>query len=176
MYGPFLFEILLGSLTLCLVAARSPGWFDGDPTSLARDNIKDSDHAPVYLTMPESAEISPFVHDCSVCEVFFGFAGHFEFFAGHWIEFNSSSSQDILKICQTCPASRPVQFARPTSGANQCEPRTSPFCPQQVPRTCLAISHLALGPQKSMTYLFVSTFHDKSISFLRIKVGSPIKK
>ncbi len=28
-----------GSLTLCLVAARSPGWFVGDPTSLARDNI-----------------------------------------------------------------------------------------------------------------------------------------
>ncbi len=32
----------------------------------------------------------------SVCEVFFGFAGHFEFFAGHLIEFNSSSSPDIL--------------------------------------------------------------------------------
>ena len=28
-----------GSLTPCLVAARSPGWFVGDPTSLARDNI-----------------------------------------------------------------------------------------------------------------------------------------
>ncbi len=27
------------SLTPCLVAARSPGWFVGDPTSLAFDNI-----------------------------------------------------------------------------------------------------------------------------------------
>ena len=46
----------------------------------------------------------------SVREVFFGFAGHSEFFAGHLIEFNSSSSPDILKIRRTCPAS-PANFA-----------------------------------------------------------------
>ena len=71
---------------------------------------------------------------------------------------------------------RPVQFTRPTSGTNQFEPRTSPFSPKLVPRTCQAISHLSLDPQKSMTYRFVSTFYDKSISFVRIKVGSQIKK
>ena len=46
----------------------------------------------------------------SVREVFFGFAGHLEFFARHLIEFNSSSSPDILKIRRTCPAS-PANFA-----------------------------------------------------------------
>ncbi len=56
---------------------------------------------------------------------------------------------------------RSVQFARPTSGTNQFETRTNPFCPQQVPRTCLVISQLPLDPQRSMTYRFVSTFHDK---------------
>ncbi len=41
MCSPFLFKIFLGkgALTPCLVAARSPRWFVGDPTSLARDNI-----------------------------------------------------------------------------------------------------------------------------------------
>ena len=71
---------------------------------------------------------------------------------------------------------RPVHFARPTSGTNEFESRTCPFCPQQVPRTCLAISQLPLDPHKSMTYLSVSTFHDKSDSFVRIIVGSLIKK
>ena len=46
----------------------------------------------------------------SVREVFFGFARHLEFFAGHLIEFNSSSSPDILKIRRTCQAS-PANFA-----------------------------------------------------------------
>ncbi len=45
------------------------------------------------------------LYGCSVREVFFGFAGHLELFAGHLIEFNSSSSPDILKIRWTCPAS-----------------------------------------------------------------------
>ncbi len=36
---------MLGSLTPCLVAARSPGWFVGDPASLARDNMH------VYFTL-----------------------------------------------------------------------------------------------------------------------------
>ncbi len=71
---------------------------------------------------------------------------------------------------------RPVQFARPTSGTNNFDPRTCPFCPQQVPRTCLAISQLPVDPQKSMTYRFVSTFHDKSNSFARIIIGSLIEK
>ncbi len=60
---------------------------------------------------------------------------------------------------------RPVQFARPTSRTNDFDPQTCPFCPQQVSRTCLAISQLPLDPQKSMTYRFVSTFHDKSTLF-----------
>ena len=71
---------------------------------------------------------------------------------------------------------RPVQFTRPTSGTNQFESRTSPFCPPQVPRTCLVISELPLDPQKIMTYRFASTFHDKSISFVKIivyHVGRP---
>ena len=71
---------------------------------------------------------------------------------------------------------RPVQFARPTSGTNNFESRTSLFCSQQVPLTCLVISRLPLDSQKSMTYRFVSTFHDESISFVRIIVGSLIKK
>ncbi len=49
-------------------------------------------------------------YNLSVREVFFGFAGHLEFFAGHLIEFNSSSSPHILKIRWTCPAS-PANFA-----------------------------------------------------------------
>ncbi len=45
---------------------------------------------------------------------------------------------------------RPVEFARPTSGTNELEfePLTCPFYPQQVPRTCLAISQLPMDPQK----------------------------
>ncbi len=43
MYGLclFFFKFFLGkgSLNPCLVAARSPGWFVGDPTLLARYNI-----------------------------------------------------------------------------------------------------------------------------------------
>ena len=65
---------------------------------------------------------------------------------------------------------RPVHLARPTSGTIQFEPRTCPYCPQQVPRTCLAISQLPLDSEKSMTYQFISTFYDKSISYVRIKV------
>ena len=37
--GQAICERTKGSLTLCLVAARSPGWFVGDPTSLATDNM-----------------------------------------------------------------------------------------------------------------------------------------
>ncbi len=64
---------------------------------------------------------------------------------------------------------RPVQLTRPTSWTIQFEPRTSPYCSQQVPRTCLAISQLPLDSEKSMTYQFISTFHDKSIYFVRLK-------
>ena len=40
MYGPFLFlNFLLVAITKCL----EPGWFVGDPTSLARDNIYRTD-------------------------------------------------------------------------------------------------------------------------------------
>ncbi len=65
---------------------------------------------------------------------------------------------------------RPVQLARPTSGTIQLEPRTCPHCPQYVLRTCLAISQLPLDPEKGMTHQFISTFHGRTISFVRIKV------
>ncbi len=38
--SPCLAKIVMSQ---CLVAARSPGWFVGDPTSLAQDNIYNQD-------------------------------------------------------------------------------------------------------------------------------------
>ena len=49
---PFFFcERTKGSLTPCLAAAWSPGWFVGDPTPLARDNI-------VYVLFTQNLHIS----------------------------------------------------------------------------------------------------------------------
>ncbi len=77
-------------------------------------------------------------------------------------------SDSILIPAKNQDHCRCIQFARPTSGTYQFETRTSPFCPEQVPRTCLVISQLPLDPQKSMTYRFVSAFHDKPTYFVRI--------
>ncbi len=72
--------------------------------------------------------------------------------------------------------SRPVHFARPTSGIIQFYSWTCPFCLQQVLQTCQAIFQVRLDPQKIMTYQFISTFHDKSISPPRISIGGLIEK
>ena len=45
----------------------------------------------------------------SVREVFFGFAGHLEFFAGHLIEFNSSSSRTSRTLSLYCKTSQPLK-------------------------------------------------------------------
>ncbi len=48
---------------------------------------------------------SMFYDSIRVREIVLSLAGHFKLFAGHLIGFNYSSSPDILKIRETCPAS-----------------------------------------------------------------------
>ncbi len=66
---------------------------------------------------------------------------------------------------------RPVQFARPTSGTKKFNPRTNPFCSEQVPRTCLVISQLPVNPQQDMTYQSASTFNKESIPLVCMYFG-----
>ena len=93
-----------------------------------------------------------FPHFCSVCEVFFGFAGHLEFFAGHLIEFNSSSSPDILKIRWTCPAS-PTNFAYTVSALTP---------PTHLPLSSLPVSPLPTGASLGVSRAQMYTSQQKT--------------
>ncbi len=89
-------------------------------------------------------------------ENFLSFAGHLEFFAGHLIKFNCSSSPDILKIRRTCPA-WPVNFGKPETMANA---RGAPTCRHNLCYDTLVIksTHEFIVSQCKLLVYIVSWF------------------
>ena len=70
----------------------------------------------------------------------------------------------ILYLLENKHLHRPEHFARPTSGTRQNHFRTWLKCPEQVLRTCQAISQQPVVQEQSLTYQFISTLNDEFIS------------